>query len=166
MQELYAKLGSRDKRLEEIRRENESLRAEMTKLREKNTMANAFKVDEFTEAQTRGKYIDIELIDAICKVLSTLMEKGLKVEGGDKLGKTIIFAKNSPHAKAIVDCFQKYYPEYGSDFIRQIDYSISYADTLIDDFSTKDRLPKLFQILADDRTGNPALQGFIRAGDG
>ena len=71
------------------------------------------------------------------------MENGLKVEGGDKLGKTIIFAKNSPHAKAIVDCFQKYYPEYGSDFICQIDYSISYADTLIDDFSTKNRLPQI-----------------------
>ncbi len=81
--------------------------------------------------------------DTICRVLSALMENGLKVEGGDKLGKTIIFAKNSPHAKAIVDCFQKYYPEYGSDFICQIDYSISYADTLIDDFSTKDRLPQI-----------------------
>ncbi len=81
--------------------------------------------------------------DTICRVLSALMENGLKVEGGDKLGKTIIFAKNSPHAKAIVDCFQKYYPEYGADFICQIDYSISYADTLIDDFSTKDRLPQI-----------------------
>ena len=81
--------------------------------------------------------------DTICRVLSALMENGLKVEGGDTLGKTIIFAKNSPHAKAIVDCFQKYYPEYGSDFICQIDYSISYADTLIDDFSTKDRLPQI-----------------------
>lgn len=81
--------------------------------------------------------------DTICKVLSTLMEKGLKTEGGDKLGKTIIFAKNSPHAKAIVDCFQKYYPEYGSDFIRQIDYSISYVDTLIDDFSTKEKMPQI-----------------------
>ena len=81
--------------------------------------------------------------DTICRVLSALMENGLKVEGGDKLGKTIIFAKNSPHAKAIVDCFQKYYPEYGSDFICQIDYSISYADTLIDDFSTKNRLPQI-----------------------
>lgn len=81
--------------------------------------------------------------DIICKVLSALMENGLKVEGGDKLGKTIIFAKNSPHAQAIVECFQKYYPEYGSDFICRIDYSISYADTLIDDFSTKDKLPQI-----------------------
>lgn len=81
--------------------------------------------------------------DTICKVLSTLVEKGLKVEGGDQLGKTIIFAKNSPHAKAIVECFQKYFPEYGSDFIRQIDYSISYVDTLIDDFSIKDRMPRI-----------------------
>lgn len=42
-----------------------------------------------------------------------------------------------------MECFQKYYPEYGSDFICRIDYSISYADTLIDDFSTKDKLPQI-----------------------
>ena len=64
LQELYAKLGSRDKKLEEIRLENESLRVEMTKLREKNTTENTFQVDAFTEAQTRRKYIDIELMDA------------------------------------------------------------------------------------------------------
>ena len=36
----------------------------MTKLREKNTTENTFQVDAFTEAQTRRKYIDIELMDA------------------------------------------------------------------------------------------------------
>lgn len=45
--------------------------------------------------------------DTIDKVLIELMEKGLKVEGGDRLGKTIIFAKNSLHARAIVDRFNK-----------------------------------------------------------
>ena len=81
--------------------------------------------------------------DTIDKVLQELMEKGIKVEGGDKLGKTIIFAKNSMHAQAIVDRFNKIYPEYGEDFIKQIDYSIKYVDTLIDDFSTKDKLPQI-----------------------
>jgi len=81
--------------------------------------------------------------DTIDKVLKELMEKGLKIEGGDKLGKTIVFAKNSLHAKAIVDRFNILFPECGGDFIRQIDYSINYCDTLIDDFSTKEKMPQI-----------------------
>jgi type I restriction enzyme, R subunit len=81
--------------------------------------------------------------DTIDGVLTLLMEQGLKVEGGDKLGKTIIFAKNSKHATAIVDRFEKRYPEYGTHFIKQIDYSIKYVDTLIDDFSTKEKMPQI-----------------------
>ena len=71
------------------------------------------------------------------------MDKGLKTEGGDKIGKTIIFAKNSLHAKAIVEQFEKMFPEYGSHYIKQIDYSIKYADSLIDDFSTKEKFPQI-----------------------
>ncbi len=81
--------------------------------------------------------------DTIDKVLQELMEKGLKIEGGDKLGKTIIFAKNSLHAKAIVERFNKLFPECGGNFIKQIDYSIKYVDTLIDDFSTAAKMPQI-----------------------
>lgn len=81
--------------------------------------------------------------DTIDMVLKELVEKGIKVEGGDKLGKSIIFAKNSLHAKAIVERFNKLFPEYGGDFIKQIDYSIKYCDSLIDDFSTKDKMPQI-----------------------
>lgn len=81
--------------------------------------------------------------DTIDKVLKELMEKGLKTEGGDKLGKTIIFARNSLHAQAIVKRFQVLFPEYGGEFIKQIDYSIKYCDSLIDDFSTKDKMPQI-----------------------
>ncbi|MBR1874560.1 MAG: AMP-binding protein, partial [Eubacterium sp.] len=42
--------------------------------------------------------------------LSELMEKGLKVEGGDKLGKTIIFARRHNHAKFIEEQFNMLYP--------------------------------------------------------
>lgn len=81
--------------------------------------------------------------DTIDKVLRELMEKGLKIEGGDKLGKTIIFAKNSLHAQAIVERFNKLFPEYGGDFIKRIDYSIKYSDSLIDEFSTSDKMPQI-----------------------
>lgn len=81
--------------------------------------------------------------DTIDKVLVELMDHGLKVESGDKLGKTIIFAKNSLHAKVIVDRFHVLFPEYGDSFIKQVDYSIKYVDTLIDDFSTKEKDPQI-----------------------
>lgn len=104
----------------------------------------------FNDDETVGEDISSEAVnswlfnsDTIDMVLKELMEKGLKIEGGDKLGKTIIFAKNSLHAKAIVDRFTTIFPEYGEAFIKQIDYSIKYCDTLIDDFSTKEKMPQI-----------------------
>ncbi|WP_203363660.1 DEAD/DEAH box helicase family protein [Bacillus sp. REN10] len=79
----------------------------------------------------------------IDQVLNDLMEKGIKVEGGDKLGKTIIFANNAKHAKRIVERFNHIYPEYNGKFAAQIDYSVDYVQTLIDDFSTKDKYPQI-----------------------
>ena len=76
-------------------------------------------------------------------VLNKLMSEGLRVEGGEKLGKTIIFAKNSRHAKAIVERFNKIYPEYGGNFANVIDYSTNYVETLIDDFSDKNKMPQI-----------------------
>lgn len=77
------------------------------------------------------------------QVLNELMEKGVKVEGGDRLGKTIIFAKNSKHAKHIVERFNHLYPHYSGKFCSQIDYSVNYVDSLIDDFKTKDAAPHI-----------------------
>ncbi|MCF6238361.1 MAG: DEAD/DEAH box helicase family protein, partial [Candidatus Marinimicrobia bacterium] len=50
--------------------------------------------------------------DTVDKVLDHVMTDGVKVEGGDKLGKTIIFAKNHKHAVFIEERFNKNYPEY------------------------------------------------------
>ena len=82
-------------------------------------------------------------IDTVNKVLMHLMENGIKVEGGDKLGKTIIFAKNSKHAEFIVEQFDKNYPHMAGKFCRKIDYSVKYAQSLIDDFSIKDKDPQV-----------------------
>ena len=54
--------------------------------------------------------------DTVNKVLDALMQNGLKIEGGDKLGRTIIFAVNQDHAKFIVDCFTERYPHLPSGF--------------------------------------------------
>jgi type I restriction enzyme R subunit len=48
--------------------------------------------------------------DTVDKVLEQLMRSGEKVAGGDRLGKTIIFAKNHAHAQFIADRFDKNYP--------------------------------------------------------
>lgn len=67
-------------------------------------------------------------------VLDFLMTNGIKVNSGDKLGKTIIFAKNHAHAIFIKKRFNKNYPEYGSSFLEVIDNYESKAQDLLEKF--------------------------------
>lgn len=83
-------------------------------------------------------------IDTIDNVLQTLMNEGMRVNGGEKLGKTIIFAANHFHAEKIVDRFNTLYPELGGKgFCKLIDNYVNYVQTLIDDFSKKDVEPTI-----------------------
>jgi len=72
--------------------------------------------------------------DTVDKVLHHLMENGIKVQGGDKLGKTITFAKNHQHALFIEQRFNKNYPEYAGKFLRVIDNYESKAQDLLEVF--------------------------------
>lgn len=81
--------------------------------------------------------------DTVDKVLEHLMRNGIKVAGGDRLGKTIIFAKNSAHARFIEARFNINYPYYKGEFARLIDYSVTYAQSLIDDFSDAEKAPHI-----------------------
>lgn len=81
--------------------------------------------------------------DTVDKVLEHVMRNGIKVAGGDRLGKTIVFAKNSAHAQFIVAQFNANYPHYHGKFAQLIDYSVPYAQSLIDDFSEADKLPHI-----------------------
>lgn len=81
--------------------------------------------------------------DTIKKLLEVLMEKGLKVKGGDELGKTIIFARNHKHAQKIVDTFNELYPEYRGEFAKLVDNQVKYNETIIDEFSTKEKWPQI-----------------------
>lgn len=112
---------------------------------EKEEFENTFDDDENIDKEVSSSAVNQWLFnaDTIDLVLNKLMVDGLRVEGREKLGKTIIFAKNSNHAKAIVDRFNKLYPEYSGNFAKVIDYSINYVDTLIDDFSNKDKMPQI-----------------------
>lgn len=82
-------------------------------------------------------------VDTVDKVLAHVMTHGLKVEGGDRLGKTIIFAKNQAHAEFIEERFNISYPQYKGEFARVITFKTEYAQSLIDDFSTKDKPPHI-----------------------
>lgn len=106
--------------------------------------------DDVFEDEPNVKDIDSSAINTfvfnkntIDHVLQDLMEHGIKIEGGDKLGKTIIFAKNHKHALAIKERFDLKFPEYGGNFAEIIDYSIKYYQKLIDDFSDKDKMPQI-----------------------
>ena len=82
--------------------------------------------------------------DTVDKVIAHLMENGVKVEGGDRLGKTIIFAKNQAHALFIEKRFNAAYPHLAGHFARVITYeSGAYAQTLIDEFSKKNANPHI-----------------------
>jgi type I restriction enzyme R subunit len=81
--------------------------------------------------------------DTVDKVLAHLMTHGQKVAGGDRLGKTIIFAKNNEHAEFIAERFNINYPHYRGEFARVVTYKTTYAQSLIDDFSKKDKGPHI-----------------------
>lgn len=81
--------------------------------------------------------------DTVDIVIQELMEKGIKVEGGDKLGKTIIFAANQRHADFIVERFDVLYPEYKGHFAQAVYHNINYVDNVIDNFKDKDSYPQI-----------------------
>lgn len=82
-------------------------------------------------------------LDTIDKVLQDLMTNGLKIQSGDLLGKTIIFAYNHKHAVKIVERFYALYPELGPDFCVLIDNTVNYAQTLINNLEERNKLPQI-----------------------
>lgn len=81
--------------------------------------------------------------DTVDKALELLMTKGQTVAGGDRLGKTIVFAKNNDHADFIAQRFDANYPQYRGHFARVVTYKTEYAQSLIDDFSAKEKMPHI-----------------------
>ena len=74
-------------------------------------------------------------------VLQDLMERGIQVAGGDRIGKTIIFAQNKRHAEFILERFNKLYPQYKGTFAQRVICEDTYAQTIIDDFKIEDKPP-------------------------
>ena len=104
--------------------------------------------DDFIEDGVMPEYIPPEKLNkfifnetTVDLVLQDLMERGIKVAGGDRLGKTIIFAQNKRHAEFILDRFNALYPQYRGGFAQRVICDDSYAQTTIDDFKQPEKAP-------------------------
>ena len=80
--------------------------------------------------------------DTIREALNVLMTNGLKIEYGNKIGKTIIFAKNHRHAEKILEVFNQEYPNY-LGYAKVIDNYTNCAQSAIDEFSGPKKLPHI-----------------------
>jgi type I restriction enzyme R subunit len=94
---------------------------------------------EFVPSTKMNTFIFNEL--TVDTVLQDLMERGIRVAGGDCIGKTIIFAQNKRHAEFIVERFNKLYPHHKGSFAQRVICDDSYAQTIIDDFKNPDKVP-------------------------
>ena len=98
-------------------------------------------VPDRVEAEAVNKWLFNK--DTVDKVLEHLMTRGLAVAGGDRLGKTIVFAKNQAHAEFIAERFDANYPHLKGEFARVITFKTEYAQSLIDAFSAKEKAPHI-----------------------
>jgi len=112
---------------------------------QKEQYEDAFEEDDETPDSISSSEIDSIYFNknTTQRILSELMEKGLKVEGGDKLGKTIIFARRHSHAVFIEEQFNSLFPQYGGKFARVIDNKIKYSRKLLEDFENPVEMPQI-----------------------
>ena len=96
--------------------------------------------DEVYASEVNKQLFNTHTVDLMLK---HLMVNGLKVDGGDTLGKTIIFAVNQKHADFIVKRFDHHYPHHNGEFARVVTHSVKYAQTLIDEFSVARKPPQI-----------------------
>jgi type I restriction enzyme R subunit len=97
------------------------------------------RMPEFIPSADLNKFVFNETTVDI--VLQDLMERGIKVAGGDRLGKTIVFAQNKRHAEFILERFNKLYPQYRGTFAQRVICDDTYAQTVIEDFKRSEKEP-------------------------
>lgn len=104
--------------------------------------------DEFCEDEGLPEHIPPEQInkyifntDTVDKMISDLMNNGIKHKNGNHVGKTIIFAQNKRHAKFIVERFDKLYPQYKGAFCKLVICDEPYAEKNLEDFKKTDEYP-------------------------
>lgn len=132
---LYDKLSDEEKEQLDNVWEYERTKAEM------ETGSAQEKTPRDIESQELFDYIYNK--STVDLVLQDLMNNGLKVNNGEKIGKSIIFAYKHSHAQLIVERFYALYPDFGSDFCQLIDYSVNYAQDIIDRFKEREKMPQI-----------------------
>lgn len=98
-------------------------------------------IPDFIPSAELNKFVFNET--TVDMVLQDLMEKGIKIEGGDLIGKTIVFAQNKKHAEFIIERFNKLYPQYKGTFAQRVICDDTYAQTIIDDFKQPEKEPRI-----------------------
>lgn len=96
--------------------------------------------DEINSAALNNWLFNTDTVD---KALAYLMQHGIKVAGGDRLGKTIIFARSHKHALFIKQRFDIQYKDYKGDFCKIIDNYEEYTFDLLNRFTEKDSGPHI-----------------------
>ncbi len=117
-------------------------------------LRTGIKYKEMTDeqrAQLEDQMEDAELVDyskeAVDKsvfnkdtdqrIIRNLMEHGIRDATGQRVGKTIVFARNHKHAILLMNLFEEMYPQFmrpKEHFCAVIDHYIDRAEQLIDDF--------------------------------
>lgn len=104
--------------------------------------------EDFTEDDAMPDFVPSDAMnefvfneDTVDTVLQDLMERGIKTEGGDRIGKTIIFAVKREHAEFIIKRFNKLYPQHKGTFVQRVTCEDSYAQSIIDDFKISNKPP-------------------------
>ena len=96
-------------------------------------------IPDFIPSSQLNKFVFNET--TVDNVLQDLMQRGIKIEGGNKIGKTIIFAQNKKHAEFILQRFDKLYPHLKGKFAQRVICDDAYAGTIIDDFKKPNSEP-------------------------
>jgi len=81
--------------------------------------------------------------DTVDKVIGYLMEHGIRVEGGEKIGKTIVFARSIEHAKFFAKCFDRQYPNLAGHFVQVIEHKAYDPEQMIVEFSDPTKMPQI-----------------------
>jgi type I restriction enzyme, R subunit len=102
-------------------------------------ITDELELDEISTTDLNEWLFNINTVD---KIIGYVIENGIKIQGGDKLAKTIIFAKNHNHAKFIEERFNLQYPNL-VNFLRVIDYHEESRMALLESFKLSNRDPQI-----------------------
>lgn len=105
-----------------------------------NEITGELEEEEISSNEINKRIFNKQTVDL---VINDLMTRGLKVEGGDKLGKTIIFAKNHKHAEYIKERFDELYPRLKGGYMQIVHNKVEYAQNIIDSFSNPTKEPQI-----------------------